>query len=278
MTGSQPAPSRSAEPSERYRLYLDESGDHVYNQLEEVSHRYLCLLGCWFRANDYEQFHDGLESLKRQHFPHSPDEPVVLHREDMINRRKSFWRLRDPMVREAWDADLLELIGRSVFRVAAVVIDKGLLRDQYPTPAHPYHLALGFMLQRYCGFLNHVSRQGDVMAESRGGTEDRLLKDSYVRVHQSGAWMVRAPAFQRALTSGELKLRPKSANTAGLQLADLLGHPVRQHILIQHQRVPGPLAPFAARLLSVVTPKLNRHLYTGRVEGYGTVLFPTEEK
>jgi len=265
---------RPHDPGNRYRLYVDESGDHVFRKLDLPAHRFLCLLGCWFRADDYLEFHDGLNRLKQTHFPHSPDEPVILHRADIVNRRGSFWRLQDEGARERFDADLLELVARSRFRIVAVVIDKKALQERYDAPAHPYHLALGFLLQRYCGYLNHVNRQGDVMAESRGAAEDRLLKESYSWVHTRGVWRTQAAFFQRALTTKELKLKPKSANIAGLQLADLLGHPVRHAILCEKGLVDSAPARFAARLLDVVADKFNRHLYDGRVWGYGKVLFP----
>jgi hypothetical protein len=133
---------------------------------------------------------------------------------------------------------------------------------------------LGFLLQRYCGLLNHINRQGDVMAESRGGTEDRLLKDSYRHVYDNGAWMNSATFFQQALTTRELKVKPKGANIAGLQLADILAHPVRQAILRGKGRIDRGQGPFGRRLLEVAEPKFNRHLYDGRVEGYGKVLYP----
>ncbi len=265
---------RPTAPEERFRLYLDESGDHVFRRLEEPGHQYLCLLGCWFRGRDYKLFHDDLQLFKQKHIPHNPDEPVILHREDIINRRKNFFRLRDPGAAAAFDQDLLDLIANADFRVVAVVIDKKALQERYPTPAHPYHLALGFLLQRYCGYLNHVNRVGDVLAESRGRTEDRLLKDSYQRVYQRGVWMRGGQFFQQALTTKELKLKPKSANISGLQLADLLGNPVRQDILIERKHITGPLAPFAGRLVDALAQKYNRHLYDQRVKGYGKVFFP----
>lgn len=266
--------NRPIEPAERFRLYIDESGDHVFKQLEEEGHRYLCLLGCWFRGRDYRTFHQELEAFKQHHIPHNPDEPVILHREDIINRRRAFWHLRDPDKAMAFDDDLLALIRQAEFRIVAVVIDKKGLKIQYPTPAHPYHLGLGFMLQRYCGFLNHINRYGDVMAESRGGREDRLLKDSYSWVYKRGMWTTDAAFFQQALTSKELKVKPKSTNIAGLQLADLLSNPLRKAILIEKGRISGPLPSFATRILETVDGKLNRHIYKGRVEGYGKVLFP----
>ncbi|HJS30133.1 MAG TPA: hypothetical protein VJ768_10955 [Anaerolineales bacterium] len=210
-------PSRPAEFGDRYRLYLDESGDHVFRETTTLSHRFLCLLGCWFRNPDYLKFHQSLEALKSIHLPHHPDNPVILHREDMINARKAFKILRDRRRRVAFDQDLLKLIQTVEFRMVAVVIDKAALRDLHgEAAAHPYHLGLGFLLQRYAGYLNHINRVGDVMGESRGGVEDRLLKDSYVRVYERGVWGVtNAGYFQAALTSRELKLKPKSSNIAG---------------------------------------------------------------
>lgn len=261
-------------PNQRYRLYLDESGDHVFKALEEERHRYLCLLGCWFKGDAYADFHAELEAFKQKHIPHSPDEPVVLHREDIINCRGPFWRLRDDSARAAFDRDLVVLISRADFSLVAVVIDKAELRAKYPTPSHPYHLALGFMLQRYCGYLNHVSRQGDVMAESRGDREDRLLSDSYAWVHAHGAWQWPASAFQQALTSRQLKVKLKSSNIAGLQLADILAHPVRSLVLSRHGRREAVFPTFGEKVLAVVERKFNRQLYKGTVEGYGYVFFP----
>ena len=270
-----PDPARPSKFEDRYRLYLDESGDHVYRETNEIAHRYLCLLGCWFRNPDYLMFHEALEDLKTRHLPHHPDEPVVLHRDDMINARKAFKNLRDAATRERFDAELLQVIQAADFKVVAVVIDKHELRRSYgETASHPYHLGLGFLLQRFAGYLNHINRVGDILGESRGGKEDRLLKESYVRIFERGVWMTRAHAFQSAFTSRELKLKPKGANIAGLQIADLLGHPVKQWVLKHYRHADIEPPPFAQRLLRVVESKFNRHLYDARVEGYGMVLFP----
>jgi len=73
-------PSRPSGFEDRYRLYLDESGDHVFRETKEIAHRFLCLLGCWFQNPDYIQFHEALESFKDRHFHQHPDSPVILHR------------------------------------------------------------------------------------------------------------------------------------------------------------------------------------------------------
>jgi len=86
---------------------------------------------------------------------------------------------------QAWDGSrngcrYLRLANaKAEFLCVAVVIDKVELRNDYgDAAAHPYHIGLSFLLQRYAGYLIHISRRGDVMGESRGGTEDRLLKYS----------------------------------------------------------------------------------------------------
>lgn len=217
MSDTTPRIGRPAAFEDRYRLYVDESGDHVYRATTETAHRYLCLLGCWFQNPAYLRFHESIESLKQHHFPHHPDNPIILHREDIINRRRVFKVLQDDEKRFNFDIDLLDVIKAADFRVVAVVIDKAALRAAYgQSAAHPYHLGLGFLLQRFAGYLNHINRVGDVMAEARGGKEDALLKDSYARIHARGTWGVTsAHFFQSALSSRQLKLHQKKATSLG---------------------------------------------------------------
>lgn len=263
---------------QRYRLYVDESGDHVFHdekRLAEPGHRYLALVGCWFpQGVKYLEFHRALERLKQKHFPHSPDDPVILHRKEIIHCSGAFWRLRDDRARASFDDDLCALVGCTEFSLVGVCVDKLALKRKYLNPFHPYHLALGFLLQRYCGWLNHSNRTGDVMAESRGGSEDTRLKNAYDHIWTHGDRHHKSEFYRQALTSREAKLKKKSENTAGLQVADLLARAVRDDILQEQGTLNEGMAPFDARLLDVTRPKYNCHLYDGRIAGYGRVFFP----
>jgi len=169
MNTSPPNPFRPL----RFRLYVDESGDHAYSRLDQTPHRYLALLGVWFeQPTKYTQFHDALESLKRSIWGPRPDSPVVLHRSDIINRKGPFGIFKDPSLRDRFDNELLRIIKDAEFKMVCVVIDKKSHRDQYADPYHPYHYAMAAMLERYAGWLNYFNRVGDIMAESRGGEED----------------------------------------------------------------------------------------------------------
>jgi len=187
---------------------------------------------------------------------------------------KGFWRLRNPETRVSFNKDLIDLIAVADFIVIGVVIDKLELKLRYPDPFHPYHMALGFTLQRYCGYLNHINRSGDVLAESRGGREDGLLKNAYSHIFIHGDMYNRSDFFRRVLTSKELKLKKKASNIAGLQLADIVAYPVKQEILAEQGRISTRRDGFGLRIMETLQEKFNRHLYTGKVEGYGKVLFP----
>ncbi len=257
----------------RYRLYIDESGDHTYNLLDEPEHRFLALLGVWFEQTpDYVEFADALEAMKRDIFGPHPDKPVILHRSDIINRKKSFGLLRDPVVHQVFDLRLCDMIAAAQFRMVCVVIDKQKHLQQYASPFHPYHYCLAALLDRYSGWLNYRNAVGDVMAEARGVQEDRQLEQAYLRVYASGTLMFNYEHYQRALTSKDLKLRMKSENIAGLQLADILAHPVKSWLLAEKGHIQWSATPFADRLLSLVRPKLNCHASRGEIDGYGTVV------
>lgn len=127
------------------------------------------------------------------------------------------------------------------------------------------------MLERYCGFLNFYNAHGDIMAESRGGKEDTELNAGYRHVLASGTQWRGCGFFQGVLTAKELKLKPKAANIAGLQLADILAHPCKQEILYENGRVMTRGKVFGAEICRAIEDKYNRQVYRGRVEGHGMV-------
>lgn len=257
----------------RYRLYVDESGDHTYGKLDDIGKRYLGLTGCFVEQEYYRtKLHPAMASLKQKHFPHNPDEPVVLHRKEIVNAAGPFWRLRDDDAREAFNADLLAFLSGMDYVIITVVIDKKAHTERYGAAAfHPYNYCLAVMLERYCGFLNHFNAKGDVLAESRGGKEDRLLKASYRDLLERGTQWRDESFFRNALTSKELKVKPKVANIAGLQLADILAYPSKNDVLVKEGRGKPAEDTFGSKVSRSIQGKYNRHLYQGRIGGYGKV-------
>jgi hypothetical protein len=115
---------------------------------------------------------------------------------------------------------------------------------------------LTFLLERYKGFLTYHRCKGDVLAEARGGPEDAQLGGVYSYVWHHGTYYNSAESFQAVLTSRELKLRRKMAGVGGLQLADLLAHPVKMDILSSRGEIAwGPC--FGTQLAAVFQNKYN---------------------
>ena len=255
-----------------YRMYIDESGDHTYYETEDPAKKYLGLTGVLIEYEYYRTtFQPELELLKQKHFPHSPDEPVILHREDIVNRRGPFWRLRDSEKEKAFNDHLLRFLEEQRYCVITVVIDKNSHVRRYGDAAyHSYHYCLTAMLERYCGYLNFYNAQGDVLAESRGGTEDRQLKIEYKRLYEEGTYYRGSKFFQKALASGEIKLKPKWKNIAGLQIADILAHPSKQEILAD-SKCTVTESNFGKQICQCIRAKYNQQVYEGRIWGYGKV-------
>jgi hypothetical protein len=253
-----------------YRLYIDESGDHTYNNLENPAHKYLGLLGVWFRRPDhYVSFASDLERFKEKLFGKRPDNPVILRRSEIINKKGPFGMLKDPNKCNLFDAELLEIVGRANFKMVCLILNKETHKAQYVDPFHPYHYCVATMLERYCGWMEYKNSVGDVVAESRGKEEDLQLKQAYRNTYESGTRFFSHERFQKTLTSHDIKIRPKSANIAGLQLADILARPVKCALLAKMGMVQDSGGTYGTKMFAVAEPKFNRNEWRGTVEGYG---------
>jgi hypothetical protein len=262
-----------AKKEKRYRLYIDESGDHTFQLADNDNQRYLGLLGIWFDTDaPYKAFAEALGKLKQDIFGRYPDDPpICLHRRDLIDRKGVFRRLRNPELNERFEQELLRVARDAHFCMTCVVIDKASHRTKtYRELFHPYHYCLAALLERYAGWLDLKRSVGDVMAESRGGREDQELRTAFEITLQKGTRFFSPQKFQAALTSGEIKLKKKEHAIAGLELADLLVYPLKRE-MIAERRGEGSAEDFSSTLLDAVRPKMNCQVYTGRVAGYGKV-------
>jgi len=256
----------------KYRIYVDEVGNPDLESSDNPNHRFLSLTGVIIELGYVRQVvQPELEALKSEFFNTHPDDPVILHRKEMFNRKKPFQVLRDAEVRERFDKRLLDLLGSWQFILVTVCIDKKLHCERYQTWRYdPYHYSMAVLLERYAFFLKRNNAVGDVMAESRGGKEDRRLKDSFYRLWTSGTEFINPDLFQEVLTSSQLALKTKANNIAGLQIADLVAHTSRKEILLGAGLITGSLTPFANRVAEIIQLKYDR--VEGRV--FGRKLLP----
>jgi hypothetical protein len=245
----------------KFRMYVDEVGNPDLKSSDNPLHRFLSLTGVIIDLEHVSKVvHPEIEALKHKYFAaHHPDEPIVLHRKELVNRKPPFQVLRNPKVAAAFDDELLAFLRDWEYRVITVCLDKKKHWETYTVWRYdPYHYCLIILLERFNYWLNRHSAGGDVMAESRGGKEDRRLKDSFARLWQQGTDYVDPEQFQKSFTSRQLKVKPKSLNVSGLQLADIIAHPSRSEILDENDLLGRPLAPFAQRVIKILEAKYDR--------------------
>jgi hypothetical protein len=244
----------------KYRIYIDEVGNPDLDSSDNPIHRYLSLTGV-IAELEYIQsaVHPQMEELKYRYFRSHPDNPVIFHRKEMVKYLYPFETLRDPSIRDAFDRELLNLLASWEYRVISVCLDKKKHKETYSVWRYdPYHYLLAILLERYVFFLERESAQGDVMAESRGGKEDLRLKDSFRKLVERGTDYILPERFQSSLTSKELKIKQKSNNITGLQIADLIAHPSRNEILKEHGSIDIEIHPFAKRVITILQDKYDK--------------------
>jgi hypothetical protein len=259
-----------------YRIYIDETGNQDMTHADDPNQRFLALTGVILES-EYNTNNLQLEiaSIKRIYFQKDPDAPVVFYRKEMVNHRSPFEALRDPKVEKQFNNAILESLEHWQYKVITVVIDKKAHRDQYSTWRYqPYHYCLAVMLERFVLFLHYGNHQGDVMVESRGGKEDLKLKASYQGLFKNGTDNIPADRWQKRLTSEELKIKPKTADIAGLQLADLIAHPSRREILLENKLIEDDRDTFGNKICTILNNQKYLRSRSGQIYGFGKKLLP----
>jgi len=244
----------------KHRIYIDEVGNPDLESSDDPNHRFLSLTGIILELDYVKSFvHPQMEALKAKYFDYHPDEPIVLHRKDIINAKQPFQPLKNPAIRERFDSDLLRLLHVWRYVVISVCLDKKKHKETYTTWRYdPYHYCLAILLERYALFLARINGRGDALAESRGGKADMRLKESFHRLWKQGSDYIDAEKFQATLTSRQLKVKPKANNISGLQLADLIAHPSRNEILHEQGFSHIKIAPFAKSVIKILQTKYDQ--------------------
>ena len=239
-----------------YIVYVDESGDH---SLDSINPEYplFVLSFCIFRKDVYaETMTPAVRKLKFSTFGH---DMVVLHEIDIRKKKGAFSKLsKEP--REAFLSALTDIIEEADFKLVAVVIDKNKLKSRYTSPEHPYHLAMGFGLERIYRFLNgagQTDRRTFLVCEARGAKEDAELELEFRRIRDGSNYFNKQLPF-------ELIIADKKTNSEGMQLADLTARPIGLSVLRPEQE---------NRAITVLEGKFYRD-GTGNKLGMGLKVFP----
>lgn len=256
----------------RYRLYIDESGDHTRLKFDSPTTQYLGITGCLIEEKyDKHIFRPNMNKLKTKYFISDNNNPIILHREDIVKGIKCFECLKDNQTRESFNNDLIHFLQTQKYYIITVVIDKYSHLNKYGKNAyHPYHYCLTVLMERFCGYLDFINAVGDIMIEKRGGTEDRKLEDLYSNIYHNGTSYKSSDFFRKTLSTKHLKLQSKRSNIEGLQLSDLLAKPIKNEILKEKRNLIIN-DPFGEKICKIISEKHNRHIWKNQVYGFGKI-------
>ncbi|MEK6225523.1 MAG: hypothetical protein AABM40_04425 [Chloroflexota bacterium] len=125
----------------------------------------------------------------------------------------------------------------------------------------------------FATWLEQLSAVGDVFAESRGGREDQRLKEAFRQLLETARTVHASSPLTTRLTSRELKVKPKSNNVAGLQLADLIAHPA----MLDHlgaRTGQDRRADFGGRVMAIIEATKYARGQAGAIDGTGRLWVP----
>jgi len=259
----------------KYRIYVDEVGNPDLKSSENIDHRFLSLTGVIVDLNYVKHtLTPELEKLKVKYFDHHPDEPIIFHRKEMLKKKPPFSILKDSRIEIKFNKELLNKLKKWDYKVISVIIDKKEHDDRYSTWKYdPYHYCQEILIERFRLFLNINGAKGDIMFESRGSKEDTRLKKSFRRIIESGTHNLSSDDLLNHYTSKELKIKPKSANISGLQVADLIAHPARRWFFKNIFSLNEGKTTFSDEIIKILE-KDKFFRYNGKIYGYGAKKLP----
>lgn len=240
-----------------YIVYVDESGDHSLTSINSQNPVFV-LAFCIFEKTVYRD--NIVPAVQRLKFDFWGHDCVVLHGHEIRKAHGDFNILQNTTVRLAFLERFNELIGSLPFTVIAAVIDKQKHISRYITPANPYEIALTFCMERLQRWLTENGQQDKlthVIVECRGRTEDATLELEFRRISDGKNRVGK-------MSNLDIRFMDKKNNSTGLQLADLVAHPIGRHVINQKQ---------SNRAYELIEPKFRRGP-SGMITGYGLKIFP----
>ena len=239
-----------------YIIYADESGDHSLTSVNK-EHPVFVLAFCIFKKSDYTTI--LLPKVNQLKFDFWGHDLTVLHNREIRRPEGDFAFLQIQEIREHFFYRLSQLIDEIPFFIIATAIDKRRLKEKYSQPHSPYETALKFCLERAYSYLQDLEAANfitNVVVEQRGLNEDKELELAFRRIVNKGNWYNMNLPF-------DIILANKKTNSCGLQVADLVAHPIGRHVINPEQE---------NRSFQILKKKIIGK--NGRTDGYGLKIFP----
>lgn len=212
----------------RYKLLLDESGDHGLNNIDPGFPVFV-LCGVLISDDEYNKMKSSINLFKNKYWGNNN---VILHSRDIRKCNNEFNILFDLGVKYQFYEDLNKIMLDTDYEIIVSAIRKeefikkhGKLKDDV------YEIALSFIMERTIFCLDGKKDVSalDIGIEKRGINEDKKLSTHIEKIRSNGTYYVEGHRFRK------IGSRPhffsKKDNISGLQIADLLAYPIARFVI-----------------------------------------------
>jgi hypothetical protein len=241
-----------------YIVYGDETGDQSTKSIYD-EHPVFALTLCIFSKRDYiEHVVKGFKELKFNFWGH---DAIILHGAKLRRQIEDFQFLQNEIRREIFLYELNKTIQNSPFTVISTAIDKRLLKEMRSDLINAYELSLEYCMDSVYRFLHEKNQPGKVThitIESRGSNFDNELNISFRKIIEKN--INRQNIFPLKIIFVD-----KKANSIGLQIADLVAHPIGRYVANQGNK---------SRAFDIIVEKFYGF---PNYRGTGLEIFPSQE-
>lgn len=199
-------------PKTEYIMFVDETDP-------TATGNYFCLSGVIIQRNDYENnFVDRINRLKKTHFN---DCDIIFHYTEMKNNRNNFKIFKDPIKRNKFYMDFVNILQSSDITILSSYFDKNDMKATYGKCAvSDYDVAFKTLLENFVHFLRNNNGDGMIIMESRLFNENANLQNTFYQYINMGSEL-----FSSSIVKYHLKCLGfvvKNDNCIGLQIADFI--------------------------------------------------------
>ncbi len=213
-------------PYSDYIVYVDESGN---SDMDKIDSKYpvFVLSFCVVKKRTYARYIvPEVQALKMKHWGH---DMVILHSYEMRQKENDFAFLMDKKLADDFFEDMDNIMEQSAYILICAAIKKIPYSKQRKSGRDIYHMALQFCMERLHDFLlqkDQHKRMTYIVAESRNKKEDKRLSEEFSEILKNAYDWKQTHRRNYKETPMKLIHVGKRANSTGLQIADLVGHPV----------------------------------------------------
>ncbi|OIQ19375.1 MAG: hypothetical protein BM557_06630 [Flavobacterium sp. MedPE-SWcel] len=212
----------------RYKLLLDESGDHGLNNIDSGFPVFV-LCGVLISDSEYQRMKGMIDELKIKYFGNTN---VILHSRDIRKCNDEFQILFDLALKKAFYDDLNDIMTSIDYNIiVGAILKEEFIKKYGKLKDDVYEVALSFIMERTIFCLDDKSdvEALDIGIEKRGKKEDNKLSTHIETIRSNGTYYVKSNRFRNI--GSKPHFFSKRENISGLQMSDLLAYPIARYVI-----------------------------------------------